>query len=109
MGARRRADLYQHELVEGWQHSLENFAYTPVLSEAADEQWPHPTGWVHEALIEHYPRLAEYDVYMAGPPPMIEAARQAFAAAGLPNEQLFFDSFEFAPDSLAKAATVAKQ
>jgi CDP-4-dehydro-6-deoxyglucose reductase len=32
---------------------------------------------------------------MSGPPPMIEAAKPAFAARGLPAEQLFYDSFEF--------------
>lgn len=104
-GARRKVDLYQHDLVEQWQHTLDNFLYTPVLSETGDDGWLHPRGWVHEALIEHYPKLAGYDVYMAGPPPMIEAARRAFAAAGLPEEQLFFDSFEFAPDTLASLSS----
>jgi CDP-4-dehydro-6-deoxyglucose reductase len=38
---------------------------------------------------------------------MIEAIRHDFAARGLPREQLFFDSFDYAPDTLArmKAAT----
>ncbi|MEL7447903.1 MAG: CDP-6-deoxy-delta-3,4-glucoseen reductase [Pseudomonadota bacterium] len=100
-GARRKVDLYQHELAEQWQAELDNFTYTPVLSEPGDEDWKHPRGWVHEALVAEYPALAEYDVYMAGPPPMIEAARHAFAAAGLPEDQLFFDSFEFSPQTLA--------
>lgn len=100
-GARRRADLYQHALVEAWQRDLDKFSYTPVLSEAGDEQWTHPRGWVHEALLAQYPQLAAYDVYMAGPPPMIEAARHGFADAGLPESQLFFDSFEYSADTLA--------
>lgn len=106
-GARRRADLYQHQLVEQWQADLHNFTYTPVLSEPGDDDWTQPRGWVHEALLEQYPTLAGYDVYMAGPPPMIEAARKAFSAAGLPEEQLFFDSFEFSPQTLASIETGA--
>ncbi|MBS0001468.1 MAG: CDP-6-deoxy-delta-3,4-glucoseen reductase, partial [Thioalkalivibrio sp.] len=38
--------------------------------------------------------LSGFDVYMAGPPPMIQAARKAFTAAGLPEDRLFYDSFE---------------
>jgi CDP-4-dehydro-6-deoxyglucose reductase len=33
---------------------------------------------------------------------MIEAIRAGFIARGLPREQLFFDSFDYAPDTLAR-------
>jgi hypothetical protein len=33
---------------------------------------------------------------------MIEAIRVSYAAHGLPREQLFFDSFDYAPDTLAR-------
>jgi hypothetical protein len=33
---------------------------------------------------------------------MIEAIRSEFQRSGLPREQLFFDSFDYAPDTLAK-------
>ena len=36
-----------------------------------------------------------------GPPPMIEAGRRAFVAAGLPEDRLYYDSFDYAPDVLA--------
>lgn len=96
-GARDRAGLYLHELVEGWADTVPGLRYTPVLSEA-DAGWRGRTGWVHAALLADYPPLAGYDVYMSGPPPMIDAARAGFAAHGLPAEQLFFDSFDFASD-----------
>jgi CDP-4-dehydro-6-deoxyglucose reductase len=35
---------------------------------------------------------------MSGPPPMINAAKQVFGAHGLPEERLFYDSFESAVD-----------
>jgi CDP-4-dehydro-6-deoxyglucose reductase len=35
---------------------------------------------------------------------MIEAIRASFPAQGLPREQLFFDSFDYAPDTLARIA-----
>jgi CDP-4-dehydro-6-deoxyglucose reductase len=39
---------------------------------------------------------------MSGPPAMIDAGRRLFAEAGLPDERLYFDSFDYAPDVLAQ-------
>lgn len=74
-----------------------NFDFTPVLSETPAETaagFPVVGGWPHDAVLAEYPDLSGFDVYMAGPPAMIHAAREAFRAAGLPPEQLYYDSFE---------------
>ncbi len=69
-----------------------------MLSEPRPEDsWEARTGWVHEAVAADYPDLSGYEVYMSGPPPMIEAAKVAFVTRGLAADQLFYDSFEFAP------------
>lgn len=95
-GARRGRDLYMHDLALSWLRDYDNFQYTPVLSEArGEDQWRGRTGWVHEALLEDYPDLSEYEIYASGPPPMIEAGRIAFKAHGLAEERFYFDSFEF--------------
>lgn len=96
-GARHRAGLYLHELVEGWIDARPGLRYTPVLSEPLPEDdWRGRTGWVHEALAADYPDLSGFDVYMSGPPAMVRAARERFAQQGLPDGQLCFDAFEFA-------------
>lgn len=95
-GARRVPDLYMHELALSWQHEYSNFRYTPVLSHAQPEDgWKGRVGWVHEAVIGDYPDLSGYDVYTSGPPPMIEVGRRTFLAHRLPEQRLYFDSFEF--------------
>ena len=38
----------------------------------------------------------------AGPPAMIEAMRVSFPRHGLPAQRLYFDSFDYAPDSLSR-------
>jgi len=38
---------------------------------------------------------------------MVEMIRSEFVQHGLPAEQLFFDSFDFAPDVLAKLPSSA--
>lgn len=99
-GARARSDLYLHELALEWAGRHPHFRYTPVLSAAtAQDAWDGPRGFVHEAVIAQFPDLREHEVYMSGPPPMIAAAKRAFAEHGLPVEQLYYDSFEPARDS----------
>jgi len=98
-GARSEADLYLDTLVKAWQkQGVVN--YVPVLSESDDASWQGKTGFVHEAvlddLVENDEKLSDFDVYAAGPPPMIEAVKKEFLKQGLPQEQLFFDSFEYA-------------
>ena len=37
-------------------------------------------------------------IYMSGPPAMIHSARDEFLSAGVGEDHLFYDSFDFAPD-----------
>ncbi len=107
-GVRAKRDLYLHELALSWIAQHPNFHYTPVLSDPQPEdQWRGETGFVHEAVMHAYPDLSGQQVYMSGPPAMINAARKAFREYSLPEEHLFYDSFEFAnqPKSVAEAAT----
>ncbi|MCU7959541.1 MAG: CDP-6-deoxy-delta-3,4-glucoseen reductase [gamma proteobacterium symbiont of Bathyaustriella thionipta] len=99
-GVRARPDLYLADLPESWQQQHEHFQFTPVLSEPADaDHWSGQTGWVHESVVAQYPDLSAYDLYMAGPPPMIIAARDTFRQHGLPDEQMFYDSFEYGAEN----------
>jgi CDP-4-dehydro-6-deoxyglucose reductase len=68
-----------------------------VLSEpAADDAWDGRTGFVHRAVLADFTDLSGFQVYACGAPVMIDAARQDFVAAGLPEEEFFADSFTFA-------------
>ncbi|MCU7921913.1 MAG: CDP-6-deoxy-delta-3,4-glucoseen reductase [Candidatus Thiodiazotropha sp. (ex Dulcina madagascariensis)] len=93
-GVRSRTDLYLPELPEKWAAENSNFNYTPVLSEP-DQDWRGKTGWVHEAVVADHRDLSGHQVYMSGPPPMIEAGKETFLAHGLSGEALFSDSFEY--------------
>ncbi len=101
-GARSREDLYLNELPEAWAERHPNFRYTPVLSDpGSDSNWRGRSGWVHAAVADDYADLSSYEVYMSGPPAMIDAARVAFAERGLDADHLYFDSFDYAPDTQA--------
>jgi len=94
-GARAKRDLYMDELAKTWA-TQPNIDYSPVLSAAQDDDnWSGKTGFVHSAVLADYPDLSNYAVYVCGPPPMVNAAHQAFIKQGLPEEYFYSDSFEF--------------
>ena len=98
-GARNQADLYHDEQARQWDSEHPNIRYIPVLSE---EAWSGRAGFVHEAVAEDFKDLSGYDVYMSGPPALIDAGRKSFRALGLTRSHLYYDSFEFAPDVAAR-------
>ena len=102
-GARSGADLYLPDLPREWARRHAQLDYTPVLSEPGpDEAAATATGFVHEQVARDYPDLSGHDVYLCGPPVMIQAARRTFVTeCGLPEERLYFDSFEYAAASEA--------
>lgn len=96
-GVRARIDLYDAERLLNWVGERRGFQFTPVLSEPdPGEAWDGRVGFVHQALVADYPDLSSHDVYMAGPPPMIEAGRVLFPEHGIDPQRLFFDSFDYA-------------
>jgi CDP-4-dehydro-6-deoxyglucose reductase len=102
-GVRSADDLYLRERVEGWVRHAPNLRFHPVLSGSAQARAAGlRAGLVHEAVLADHADLSGHDVYMSGPPAMIDAGRHAFVAAGLPEERLYYDSFDYAPDVLAR-------
>lgn len=94
-GVRTPADFYDADTIRSWDRP--GFRHIPVISEPDDDvPWDGRTGFVHDAVLADCPDLSSFDVYAAGPPVMIEAIRQGFCAAGLPEDRLFFDSFDYA-------------
>ncbi|MCC5864153.1 MAG: CDP-6-deoxy-delta-3,4-glucoseen reductase [Wenzhouxiangella sp.] len=96
-GVSQRQDLYASDLIRHWQQELEHLRFHPALTEPGPD-WSGFTGLVHEAVLNTFADLSEFDIYMSGPPAMVHAARLAFLDAGAQAEHLFYDSFDFAPD-----------
>jgi len=94
-GVRTRNDLYLPDLPRQWARDHAHFRYTPVLSEP-DPDWTGRTGFVHAAVLSDHPDMSGFDVYMAGPPIMVETGSNAFATAGLSREHMFSDAFAYA-------------
>jgi CDP-4-dehydro-6-deoxyglucose reductase len=102
-GARSAADLYLRELAAGWAGKAHDLVFHAVISDPEQAAASGlRMGLVHEAVLEDQPDLSGYDVYMSGPPAMIDAGRKLFVDAGLPEGRLYYDSFDYAPDVLAQ-------
>ena len=95
-GARSDRDLYLVDHFEGLAQRHPNLTFTPVLSEAPlGARWR--TGFVTDAVAQDLQDLDGWKAYVAGPPPMVEAAMQMGRARGLRPEDLHADVF-FTPE-----------
>lgn len=108
VGVRALRDLYMQEMVQQWIEKNPRLKFTPVLSEPMDgDNWQGETGFVHESVARHYPDLSGFDIYMSGPPPMINAAAERFTQQGASKDSMFSDAFEYSTD--AAQAIAAKK
>lgn len=102
-GTRISKELYLDELPTQWAREHSHIHYRRAISEpdaahAAPQLGDEFTGFVHQAVIDDFPDLAGFDVYMSGPPAMIDAAKHTFFDHGVEERRLFYDSFEFGLD-----------
>jgi len=98
-GARTHGELYLDELPSKWARAHQHIHYRKAISEPdAGATGDYYRGLVHEAVIGEHADLSGFDVYMSGPPAMIEVAKRQFVENGVPEDRLYYDSFEFGLD-----------
>jgi CDP-4-dehydro-6-deoxyglucose reductase len=100
-GVRSEQDLYAQSNLEALSRRAAHLCYVPVLSEASPA-WQGLTGFVHEAAFQGIGNIEAYEVYAAGPPAMIAAVRREYDLRGADRSRLYFDSFDYAPDTLER-------
>jgi propane monooxygenase reductase subunit len=110
-GARRTRDLFYTDLMQQLGDGLADFSFTPVLSDTEPgDTWegdaPLGLGFVHE-VADKFLQSGEMDdpeVYMCGPPPMIDAMIELLTERhGLDEQQIFHDKFTTSADAEAVA------
>lgn len=96
-GARTAQDLfYLDEILELGQ-GLNDFRFIACLSESSDGEVPGDVtleeGMVTDVVARHEAAIAKTEVYLCGPPPMVDAALAFLDANSVPKDQIFYDSF----------------
>jgi propane monooxygenase reductase component len=93
-GARTEADLFHREELEALTEQLPDFRFVPALSESDPATaWHGETGFVTDVCDRLEADLTEVDVYVCGPPPMVDAAIALLERRGVPEERIHFDKF----------------
>jgi Na+-transporting NADH:ubiquinone oxidoreductase subunit F len=97
-GARSLREAFYVEEFDAIAAENDNFDWHLVLSEPLPEdQWQGHTGFVHDALREHYlkdhPAPEEIEYYLCGPPAMMSACFRMLDSLGVDPENIFFDDF----------------
>ncbi|GAC1312651.1 MAG: 2Fe-2S iron-sulfur cluster binding domain-containing protein [Vulcanimicrobiaceae bacterium] len=93
-GARGARDLFYLAELEALRARMPNFEYVLALSEPApDDAWTGETGFITDILDRRESDMSDHDMYVCGPPPMVDAALAVFERRGVPTERVFYDKF----------------
>lgn len=101
-GVTRDLDLVQVEAIDAYMAKLPNFSYATVVADAASN---HPRkGWVTQHIPADALNDGDVDVYLCGPPPMVDAVRTYFDDAGVKPNSFHYEKFTPNATPTAKAA-----
>lgn len=105
-GARTGRDLFRLDEIRSLGSALADFRFVPVLSDAAADDPPEiAQGLVHERLGEYLAsgEMQDFETYMCGPPPMIDAATELLSDLGIDDSRIFYDKFTIAADTAERS------
>jgi len=90
--ASHEVNLYLPNWPRAWADALDNFQYTPLVAgtdlETAAGRQESLVGGLLQHIADDYPALGGFDVYVAGPELLLDAARKWLLGRGLPDAQL---------------------
>lgn len=91
-GLRNQQALYAEAELNQWQSANPHYQLQLVVQEP-DDHWQGRSGLVHQAVLDDHTDLSAFDIYIAGPFPMVGAVRDAFLAKGALQQQMYADAF----------------
>ena len=95
-GVNTMDDLVELDELEALKQKIANFEYFTVV---VDKDSGHPmTGYVTDHLSAEALNGGECDVYVCGPPPMVEGVRRWMAGVGVTPRNFLFEKFNSAAE-----------
>jgi benzoate/toluate 1,2-dioxygenase reductase subunit len=99
-GVTRDLDLVLVDEIEAYTARLPNFSFATVVAEDSSS---HPRkGWVTEHMPAEMLHGGDVDVYLCGPPPMVDAVRKHFDDNGVKPSSFHYE--KFTPNAAVKEA-----
>ncbi|MBY8862192.1 2Fe-2S iron-sulfur cluster binding domain-containing protein [Nocardia sp. CA2R105] len=97
-GARTPRDLFYLDEILDIGAQLTDFEFVACLSESMDPQRIPGSitveeGNVTDVVRRREPGIGKTEVYLCGPPPMVDAALELLESGGTPKDQIFYDKF----------------
>lgn len=99
-GVTRDLDLVLVDEIEAYAARLPNFSFTTVVAEDASTH--QHKGWVTQHMPAEVLHGGDVDVYLCGPPPMVDAVRLHFDQAGVTPANFHYE--KFTPNAPAREA-----
>ncbi len=84
-------DLVEMDKLEAFAQQIPNFTYSACVA-SPDSSYPQK-GYVTQHIAPQHLNDGEVDIYLCGPPPMVEAVSQFIRAQGIAPANFFYEKF----------------
>lgn len=91
-GVTAQRDLCEMPRLDAYRQQIADFDWHAVVSQASPE-WTGKRGWIPEHFDARTMAASAFDMYVCGPPPMVEAIKSWLADQGIKGCHLYYEKF----------------
>ncbi|MGH8384249.1 MAG: anthranilate 1,2-dioxygenase electron transfer component AntC [Pseudomonas sp.] len=91
-GLTQDADVCELPRLDSYQSRIPGFTYQVIVSQPS-EQWKGKVGYIPDYFYPEQLAGQEFDIYMCGPPAMVEAVKNWMEIKGLDNFNMYYEKF----------------
>jgi anthranilate 1,2-dioxygenase reductase subunit len=91
-GVNTEADLCEQKRLIAYAEKIKDFSYHPIIS-SASELWQGKSGYIHQHLDKQQLQQQRFDMYLCGPPPMIEAVKSWLDEQSIEDCSIYSEKF----------------
>jgi aquacobalamin reductase/NAD(P)H-flavin reductase len=93
-GVKEYSHFYFENEASSWAKEHQNIHFHPVV-ELPEAEWQGHQGYVHQSVLNDFPDLAEFDIYVVGRFEMAKVAREDFVKQNASIDHIYGDAFAF--------------
>lgn len=93
-GVKEYSHFYFQDEASSWAKAHQNIHFHPVV-ELPEAEWQGHQGYVHQSVLNDFPDLSGFDIYVVGRFEMAKVAREDFLKQNASIENIYGDAFAF--------------